>query len=108
MAQIPIMDFRGSKFVNEDGTLTEVSQSFFDLLTTILIKSIGQEGIVSPTQDSASIALIQDNQVSNVLTGNSSYTCQFGTLIYDSTNNKLIVALDDGFGIPVFKNVLTT
>ncbi len=108
MAQIPIMDFRGSKFVNEDGTLSDVAQSFFDLLTTVLIKNIGQEGIVSPTQSVSNITIIQDNQEKNILTVNNVYTCKFGTLIYDSTNNKLVVSLDDGFGVPIFKNVLTT
>lgn len=107
MAQIPIMDFRGSKFVNEDGTLSDVAQSFFDLLNTVLIKNIGSEGVIAPSQSASNIMIIQNNKTTNVVLNNS-YTCQFGTLIYDNTNNKLVVSLDNGSGAPIFKNVLTT
>lgn len=107
MAQVPIMDFRGSKFVNEDGTLTDVAQSFFDLLTTVLIKNIGQEGIIVPSQSATNITTIQNNMTTNILLSNS-YTCQFGTLLYDNTNNFLKVALNNGSNIPIFKTITTS
>ncbi len=104
--KIPIMDFRGNKFVNEDGTLTDVAQAFFDLLNTVLIKNIGDEGLVSPTQSASDIAIIQNNFTLSP-TGLTTYTCDFGTIVYDSTNNKAKVALDDGMGAPIFKEILT-
>ncbi len=104
--RIPSMDFRGNKFVNQDGTLTESAQNFFDLLNTCLMKIMGSEGLVAPSQPTSNISSIQDNQQisqTNVVT----YTCQFGTFIYDESANQVKVALNKGDGTPLFKQVLT-
>ena len=106
-SRIPSMDFRGNKFTNEDGTLTELGQQFFDLLHVCLQKIIGSEGLVAPTQPSSNITIIQDNIVVSP-TGTETNTCQFGTLIYDSTLNELRVALNNGSGAPIFKQVNTS
>jgi len=107
MSNIPIMDFRGSKFVNPDGSLTDVAQSFFDLLQQILVNNIGTEGLVAPSQTAVGITQIQNNTTSSV-TGLISNTCQFGTLLYDSDNNLLKVALNNGSGNPIFKTITAT
>jgi len=104
--KIPSMDFRGNKFVNADGTLTDVAQSFFDLMNTVLIKNLGDEGVVVPSEDATNIGIIQNNKTISP-TGIETNTCEFGTLIYDSTNNKLKVALNDGSGSPTFKEIVT-
>lgn len=111
MANIPRMDFRGNKFVNPDGTLTEVAQGFFDLLDTVLTKNIGPEALVAPSQSSTTtpnnIATIQNNKiVSN--TNQTTYTCQFGTFLFDTATDNLLVAKGSLTGIPIFKTVMTT
>lgn len=107
MANIPKMDFRGNKFTNEDGTLTEVAQSFFDLLSNVLIKNIGPEALVAPTQSATNINTIVNN-VTTGPTGLTTYTCQFGTIIYDSDTNTTLVCLNNGSGVPVFKTITTS
>jgi len=104
--KIPTMDFRGNKFVNEDGTLSDVAQAFFDNLIDVLTKGAGDEGLQVPSQSNPDIITIQDHTVTGP-TGISTKTCQFATLIGDTTNNKLMVALDNGSGTIVFKNILT-
>ena len=99
MANIPIIDFRGKKFTDENGILTDAAQYFFDSLTTALIKNIGQEGLVAPTQTDSNITLIQNN------ISNNAYTCQYGTIIYDSSTNIGKIALNDGTGKPKFYNI---
>jgi hypothetical protein len=106
MANIPIMDFRGVKFVNDDGSLTDVAQAFFDSLQSILVRNFGEEGLVSPSQSASNITTIQNNQEEGP-TGILSHTCKFGTFIYDSSNNKGKICLDDGSGNPIFKEILT-
>lgn len=104
--QLPTMDFRGNKFVNTDGTLTDVAQNFFDTLNHVLIKNIGQEGLVMPAQKSNDIDVIQNNTTQSA-TGNITYTCQFGTVIYDNESNKAKVALKNLDGTPIFKELVT-
>lgn len=110
---IPTFDFRGSRFVNTDGTLSDVAQAFLDSLLTVLIKNAGNEGLVAPSMSNASpdlnLTKIQNNVIVSP-TGIATYTCQFGTLMYDSTPlgpNVLKVALNDGLGKPIFKTILT-
>lgn len=104
--RVPSMNFRGNKFVNEDGTLTDVAQGFFDLLNAYLVTNVGDEGLVVPSQASTDIVNIQ-NAKNKSDTGIESYKCQFGTFIYDLTTNKMKVALNAGAGIPIFKEILT-
>lgn len=104
--RVPSMNFRGNKFVNEDGTLTAVAQGFFDLLNAYLVTNVGDEGLVAPSQITTSITAIQNaKNVSD--TGIESYKCQFGTFIYDSAVNKMKVALNAGAGAPIFKEITT-
>ena len=107
---IPSMNFRGNKFVNEDGTLTDVAQGFFDTLQKTLISNIGEEGLVAPSQSTTDKLTIQNNIVTSV-TNNQTYTCQFGTFLYDYNAKQVFVALDSGIGpvmgAPIFKQVVT-
>lgn len=99
------MDFRAQKVVNEDGTFTDVVQDFFDLLVSVLVKTIGDEGLVSPSQNASDITTIQ-NGTSIGPTGLPTATCSFGTFIYDQTNNLMKVAINDGSGNPIFKTLV--
>jgi len=102
--RIPNMNFRGNKFVNEDGTLTDVAQGFFDLLNTALNNIVGNEGLVAPSQNNTNIVTIANNNVISQ-TGNVVYTCKPGTLIWNTDNTQLIVAFPGT--PPVFKQILT-
>lgn len=88
------------QIVNEQGYPTDDELTFRQTLLTNLQRFIGNEGIVVPTQTNNNILSIQNN-----VNANGQYTCAFGTLIYDATNNKLLAAIDDGTGKPIFKEV---
>lgn len=105
--KIPSMDFRGQKVVNEDGTFTDSVQNFFDLLHTLLIQNLGDEGLVMATQSTSNILSIQ-NATTTGPTGTLTKSCEFGTMIYDSTTNQPKIALNDGSGNPLFKIINTT
>ena len=57
------------------------------------------EGLVPPSQNSANITIIQNGTDTE---GN--YSCQGGTLIYNTDTNQLQVCILAG-GIPQFKNI---
>lgn len=101
---IPSMDFRGNKFTNEDGTLTETAQGFFDLLYKFMVKNLGEEGLVAPTQPTVNKNIIQDNTEFSP-TGITTHTCKFGTILYDSDEQAVYIAVDNGSGLPIFKQV---
>ncbi len=105
---VPSFDFRGNKFVNQDGTLTDVAQGFFDSLQNFLVKNIGEEGLVAPGQTTMNRLNIQNNIVVSQ-TGNVVYTCLPGTILYDYTTVQAYVALEAsvGTGIPIFKQIVT-
>jgi hypothetical protein len=89
--------------LKEDKNFTDAFLDFFITLIKTLQLNLGNEGLVPPTQTAANISTIQDNQLPN-----GSYTCQFGTILYDSTNNTMRMAIDDGAGAPIFKTVTLT
>ncbi len=99
---LPIIDFRGTKIVNEDGTFSDVAQNYFDSLNSYLIGTIGSEGLVAPSQSASNISIIANNQNSS-----GGYTCQFGTFIFNTDVNDPQVAINNGSGVPVFVSILT-
>jgi len=100
---IPTLDFGGTQFTDDNGMLTDVAQKFMDILVQVLMLNVGPEGFVVPSLSLSNINIVQNNQD---LQGN--YTCQFGTMVYDTDNNQLKVALNNGSGIPIFKIVTTS
>lgn len=98
-----IPDYKHEKAVDEKGYFTVQWQQFFDQLSKQLQMNAGEEGLVMPTQPATSITTIQNNQ--NI---QKQYTTQFGTLIYDSTDNTARLALNDGTGKPTFKTITTS
>ncbi len=104
--------------VDKNGMPTDDEWDFRQILITALQKNIGSEGLVAPTQtnDTTNLDLflrnhikdIQDAQLPNPITGQlpGAYTCQFGTFLYDATNNRILVAIDGGGGVPAFKEVV--
>jgi hypothetical protein len=91
------------QIVDENGNATDDELTFRHALITNLQNNFGNEGVVVPTQTAANINTIQNNQLAN-----GQYSCAFGTIIYDSTNNLIRIAIDDGTGKPIFKTVTLT
>lgn len=92
----PIFDFAGIQFTDQEGKLTDAAQKIMDLLLKTLINGVGTEGFAVSQLTADQITVVQNNKDSY-----GSYTCQFGTLVYDTTNNQLKVAKDVG-GVPTF------
>lgn len=95
---IPNLPF--GKIVNEDGTPTDEMFTYLQNLTTALQNNASDEGLIAPTQTAAKITVIQNNQLEN-----SQYTCGYGRFIYDSTNNKMWVSINNGANVPIFKEI---
>jgi hypothetical protein len=91
--------------VDKDGNPTQAELNFRQMLLQQLQLLMGNEGLVMPMQSSSNITTIQDN--SNLVPGTNitTYPCQFGTMIYNETDKSVMVAIDDGTGVPVFKTV---
>lgn len=86
-----------------DSTTNDISSSwrqFFDFLIKQLQSNASNEGVVSPSQSASDILKIQNNQLQNL-----SYTCQYGTSIYNSTANSIMFAINNGANVPLFKTV---
>ena len=94
--------------VNEQGLPTIDMLTFLQTLVTNLQRYLGNEGLVAPTQTATNITTIQNNTVPNPSGGSPVYTCQYGTIIYDSTNNLMKMVIDNGSGAPIFKTVTLT
>jgi hypothetical protein len=89
--------------VLEDGNPTPTELLFRQQLVQELQTGAGNEGLVAPTQIAADITLIQNN---TDVQGN--FTCQFGTILYNSTANTIQIAINNGSGAPIFKTVTLT
>jgi len=99
------------KMVEEDGTPTDDEITFRQALVTSLQAYMGNEGLVMPSQAAANILIIQNHKTPNPDTGvYDIYTCEFGTMIYESDTGFVKVAVEDplGSGIPVFKSITYT
>ena len=103
--EIRIPNLPSGKMVNSDGTPTDDELTFRQILTTNLQKYFGNEGIVLPSLTAADILVVQNN-----LLPDGSYTCQFGTQVYNSTLGTVMIAVEFPLasGIPVFKTVTLT
>lgn len=100
--RIPIL--HTGKVVDENGMATPAELAYRQSLTDSLQNYVGNQGLVAPTQSSANIASI----AANTNPSSGAYTCQYGTIIYNSTNNTVQIAINNGSGAPVFKTVTLT
>lgn len=96
-----------SAVVDERGFRTSVEQVFMDQLLKELTMNAGPEGLVAPT-------LSEGPPVNQILTVQNNtnlegeFTCQYGTIIYNSTANSMMMAVNDGTNKPLFKTVSLT
>lgn len=91
------------KITDGEGNPTDDELTFRQGLVTNLQTLFGNEGVVVPTLTAAQITTIEgftDQQ------GN--YTCQYGTIVYNSTANSIMIAINDGAGAPQFLTVTLT
>lgn len=99
------------QIVDKDGNATDDELTFRHILITSLQNNFGAEGVVVPTQDATNIAIIEANREPNPIalpTVPGAYTCAFGTILYNSTANSIMIAVDGGGGVPLFKTVTLT
>jgi hypothetical protein len=116
MADIRIPNLPTGPIADEKGVATDGESTFRRILITSLQKNFGNEGVVVPTQPNDAMSTpptdyidkIQNNTVYNPATGANEYTCQFGTILYNSTANSIMIAIDNGAGAPIFKTVTLT
>ncbi len=111
--QIRVPNLPLGAMVDKEGVATASEIVFRQTLIRSLQQNFGNEGLVAPSQQNTTapnnaVAVIQNNQVVNQATGELQYTCQGGTLVYDSTNNNLLVCILASDGTPTFKIVNVT
>jgi hypothetical protein len=100
---VQVVDPKTGKFTAQWGVI-------FQQLFTQLQSNASDQGLVVPSQSNGAppnnqVQIIQ-NSINN-RTVPPTFNCQFGTLLYDSTNNLLLVALNNGLGAPQFFTVVT-
>ena len=81
--------------------LSHEAQTMMQALLTALSLGIGMSGFQITKLTNAQMIQIQDAEDEN-----NQKTCEYGTMVFDTTNNKLMVAKESG-GIPIFKEVVT-
>ncbi len=107
--KIRIPNLPMGKVVDENGFASDDEQTFRQTLISSLQDNFGSEGCVIPSLSASDISIIQNNsyisQTDNVTV---IYTCQYGTMVYNTTANSIMAAIDDGTGKPIFKTVTLT
>lgn len=102
------------QIVDSNGRATDEEMTFRQALLTLLEQIAGNEGLVMPQQPTANITKIQNATIQTPINNSgssvSTYTCAFGTMIYDTTTREFKVAVESGSGtgIPTFKVVTIT
>lgn len=95
-----IPNVNDGKIVDENGYPTSSESLFRQQLIRELKRNVGTQGFVFSPRTAAEIASQEANQDEN---GN--YTCRFGTAVWDTTNNRAMIAVDSGGGVPQFKEI---
>ncbi len=108
MADIRIPNLPTGAIVDKEGIATDGEATFRRILITSLQNNFGNEGVVVPTQSAADILKIQNNTIYNPATGMNEFSCQYGTILYNSTANSIMIAINNGADAPIFKTVTLT
>ena len=102
------------KITDKEGNPTDDELTFRQALVTGLQKNIGNEGLIAPSQTNAAapddfITQIQNHRIPDPITfAPGQYSCGFGRFLYDETNNRILVSVDVGGGVPGFAEVNIT
>ena len=116
---IRVPNLPNGQIADQDSYPTDDETTFRMALITSLQNNFGNEGLIAPTQTNKTsdpdptelyhIRQIQNNQIPNPLTGVADqYTCGFGRFLYDATNNRILVSIDGGGGVPAFMQITLT
>ena len=108
MAVIRIPNLPLGQIVNDKGMATDDELTFRQSLITSLQNYMGNEGLVAPTQSDAASPNDFIKQIQDYRTPDGVYTCGFGRFLYDSTNNRMLVSIDGGGGVPAFMEITLT
>jgi hypothetical protein len=116
--QIRVPNLPLGPMVDDKGAPVPAEITFRQALITSLQQNFGNEGLVAPSQTNVNpvtpgdppnaITTIQNNTLIINESDVPVYTCQGGTLLYDSTNNNLLVCILASDGTPTFKVVTVT
>lgn len=98
-----VANFLDTPVVNKDGQFTDEWRNIMQQVFQSLQLNFGNEGLVMPTQTDANITTIQNN-----VDNNGNPTAQYGTILYDSTNNSIRISINNGLNAPIFKTVTLT
>lgn len=94
-----IPDLPVTPITEKDGYPTSSEFQFRQNLIQSLQSVTSDEGLVPPSQNTAKITIIQNNKNSQ-----GQYTCQAGTLIYNTDTDALQVCILVA-GVPTFKTI---
>lgn len=95
------------KMVDENGNPSAPELIFRQTLIQALQQNAGPEGLVAPTQVN-SVAEPNITTIQNNKDAQGNFTCQFGTIVYNSTANSIMIAINNGSNAPIFKTVTLT
>lgn len=102
---IRIPNLPSGPIVDANGYPTMEEQTFRQALLTLLQNLFGDAGMVMPSQTTANMTTIQNNQQETPgTTTGFVYTCAPGTFLYNSDTNEIMVTVIEA-GVPVFKTV---
>ncbi len=110
---IRVPNLPSGRIVDDNGAPTDDELTFRQGLITSLQQNFGNEGLVAPSQPNAAapndnITQIQNARIPDPITGlPNQYSCAPGTIIYNTTNDTLMVAILVA-GVPTFKTVTVT
>lgn len=91
---------------DKNGNPVDDELTFRQSLITNLQKLFGNEGVVVPTLNATQITTIQNHTITKG--AETFYTCQYGTIVYNSTANSIMIAVNNGSDAPLFKTVTLT
>ena len=98
-----IPNFENLPIIQAGGVWSDTWSLIMQQLLSTLQTNFGPEGLVAPTLTAAQITAVQNNQLPN-----GAFTCQYGTIVYNSTANSMMMAVNNGAGAPIFKTVTLT
>lgn len=103
--EIRVPNLNTDKICDEDGTPTDAENYFRNTLITNLQNLFGNNGVVVSSQpnDVAPNDIIR--QIQDNINEFGQYTCAPGTIIYDSTNKRILISVLNGANQPEFLQV---
>ena len=98
-----IPNYIDTKIISAGGMWSDEWKFIMQQLIQQLQLNASNEGLVAPTQNATNMTTIQNHQ-----NPNGDYTTQYGTILYNSTDNTIRIAVNNGSGAPIFKKVTLT